>query len=1276
MTRRRALALTFVLLAGLPLLLAAVVLALGLTIDGTRWSGLLARQASSALGRPVELAAPVRLTLGRTVQLQIGSLRVPGRDGPAAPVWLLADDLRLAVDLADLPGLLRGTARLRRVEAAEITLVLEPAAGTPAPAPAAVQVGQVQVGQVQVGRLAVHPAGARTAGPAPWVFESVAGSSDAAGAVRIRGVAQVDGWPVARFSIDAGPPATRADGGGRRPLAVRLKADGARLDASGSVDASARALSLELAAEVEEPARLGRRLGLELPPLGGVALRGQLDADGSGATLTALQARLPGAAVEGRLAWAQGAGRPRLSGALSIAELDLGPTIDALSGRPADTRADGWASLGLPGRLPFDVDLQLAVARAVGLPLDVSDATLHWQADAAGQRVPIEARLAGARASARVLVDNTLPTPALSLALELRELPVGRAWHAVTGGHGVEGRVDRASLRAHGRGQDLGDWARGLEAELSLSGADAVLDVGRQTGPLRLRLDHLQLHAPRAGPLRATASGLLGGKRVLVTASSPSAGAVLDHGAWPVDARLATAAATLRLRADALAWAAAGDAALAFELQAARAGDLAPWLGVAPASALPVATSGRLRRAGDAWHVDAARLQLGRSDATVDARMARASAHGVGAVRLRSARLDLSELATLRPGAGAAGPGAAGSVGWPTAGTDLDLSAELQQLWLGGVELRDLGLAATVRQGVLLASPLHASIAGARFEGSVAFDPLARPMNGRVELASGPLDVGRLLRDAGLAGPWLDGRADTLRVAVRSQGRDLSELAAGADLQASWVGGALTLHAPGRRRTVQLRLHEAELALPAGQPLQARLNGVLDDTPLQMELRLATLAELQHRRSALPFALTARAAGAEIALDGQVALPLGRDASLQLRLGGARLDSLNVLAGVELPPWGPWSVQGPLLLTPSGYELPGLQLRVGQSRLDGSVRLDLDGPRPHLALQVLAPSIQLDDFPPPAQLADPPPRRPAFSALRDKAGAVASQVSGQTDRLLGARFLRRFDADVDIQVKELRSGPDRVADFATRLALRDGRLDMDPLVARVPGGQLRLSAAYDVTAPELSLSLAAAIDRFDYGIIARRLGRGTDVRGHFSLQLALHGRAPSLDTVLHHASGHVDIAVWPEGLRSGVFDLWSVNLVLALVPLIDPGGNSAVNCVVGRFDLHDGVLRDEQMFIDTTSVRIRGRGTANLRTEALDLVFRPRAKGVAIFRLQNPLRVTGTLFDQHLGFNRRDLPGSVLRLVASPVLWPIEQLTLGPLPRDGADLCTDPLRPP
>jgi uncharacterized protein involved in outer membrane biogenesis len=188
------------------------------------------------------------------------------------------------------------------------------------------------------------------------------------------------------------------------------------------------------------------------------------------------------------------------------------------------------------------------------------------------------------------------------------------------------------------------------------------------------------------------------------------------------------------------------------------------------------------------------------------------------------------------------------------------------------------------------------------------------------------------------------------------------------------------------------------------------------------------------------------------------------------------------------------------------------------------------------------------------------------------------------------------------------------------------------------------------------------------------MGSADDVRGLFSLNLELAGTAPSLDTIMRNANGKVDFAVWPTELQTNIFNLWSVRLLLKLVPLIDPAARPEVNCIVGRFDLESGNLSDDKILIDTSAVRIRGAGHANLATEELDFVFRPRAKGFALFRLQTPLRVTGTLDDQRLGFERSDVVESVLRLIVSPIILPIERLTLGPLPRDGADVCTAPLR--
>ncbi len=826
-------------------------------------------------------------------------------------------------------------------------------------------------------------------------------------------------------------------------------------------------------------------------------------------------------------------------------------------------------------------------------------------------------------------------------------------------------------MQLGGRGETLGAWVQDLEASAAMAAVNVSHPSGHAGGAVAFKLDSLKLSARRGERVRGSARGALRGERVAVSMLAGRLPDMLRGPALPIELELAAAPATLHIATDLASLATSQDWAVSFDFHARRSGELARWLGVAAESTLPVAARGRMRMTDAAWQLDATSLQLGRSDLTIDATGPRAAGGAGLSASVHSALLDVPELSTLRP---VARPDR--RVDFPTPVipiglADADLELDLQQVLLGRTVIRDIGLVARIRQGQLLPTPVRGRVASTPFDGMVELDLRGDAPQARLDLSSREVDVGPLLHELGVAEDIIDGHADALQLSLQGRGRDWRDLIENAEMQAQLVGGHIGVRAASQRPVAEIRLRDAIMIASPGQALRARLDGTLDRTPVHIELSSGTLAELLRDTRHLPFVLAAQAADTRLTLDGEVALPLGREADLRLQISGERLDSLGELSRVELPAWGPWSIAGPIRMTPAGYEVQGLQVRVGQSRLSGYGQLDLGGPRPHLTLQVAAPSIQLDDFPLPQRLTDPPEQPPSQG---DGLRGTASALAGRADRLLSARFLRRVDASIDVQAKEVLAGTDRLADGSLRLKLREGRLDLDPAVVNLPGGSLRLSMSYDLKGSELDFAMAADVERFDYGIIARRLRRADDLRGLFSMHMKLQGRAPSLDTLLRNANGQLDIAVWPTELRSGVFNLWSVNLVLTLLPMIDPRAPSEVNCVVGRFDLKDGLISDDKIIIDTTGVRIRGAGQANLATEELSFVFRPRAKGFALFRLQNPLRVTGTLFDQRVGLDSRDTFESTLRLIASPILWPIERFTLGPLPRDGADICTDPLR--
>ncbi|MFZ4535774.1 AsmA family protein [Propionivibrio sp.] len=809
--------------------------------------------------------------------------------------------------------------------------------------------------------------------------------------------------------------------------------------------------------------------------------------------------------------------------------------------------------------------------------------------------------------------------------------------------------------------------------ELSLAVADARLSYGNSAGahPMSVALDTLDLALRRGQRLHGSARGMLLGEPVKLSLRGGTLAEMLRDLATPIKLEIAAARAKLRIEgtlapSEETRETSTHETALSFAFQARRTGDLARWLGVAPESKLPLALGGRVRIASDAWFLEQTRLKLGRSELTLDARRSRVGDRQAIVASVRSSLIDAPELATLRASTGRSNDAAVFPDAIDLADFELDLA--LQHVLLGRTDLVDVGFVANIREGRLQPSTLTGKVAGVPFAGLVALDLRSEPPEARLDLSTGEIDVGALLRDMSVAED-IDGRADKLQFTLRGRGNTLNELARLSAFEARVIGGRLSVLGALQRPVADIRVSEAMIGALPGEPIRARLDGTLDETALDIRLSSGTLADLLRDTTHLPFSLAAQAAGARLTLEGEVALPLGRAGQLTFEMSGERLDSLNALARVELPAWGPWSLRGPLRMMSSGYELQGLLVRVGENRLKGNGTLEMSGSRPRLDVRVSAPSIQLDDFPLPDRLADAPPRAITVEALRQS----ASKAAGQTERLLGAGFLRRLDAYLDVEVQEVLSGSDRLADGSLRVQVVDGRVYFGPAVVNIPGGTLRLSAEYDPTLSEVELAAGAYVERFDYGIIARRLGRADDVKGLVSLNLELAGRAPSLDTIMHHAEGRVDFAVWPTELRSGIFSLWSVNLILSLVPLIDPGGDARLNCVVGRFDLKDGKLSDDKIIIDTTRVRVRGAGSINLASEQLAFVFRPRAKGFAPLRLQTPLRVSGTLTDFHIGIERRDLVESVLRMIASPILLPIEWFTLGPLPRDGADVCTNPL---
>jgi uncharacterized protein involved in outer membrane biogenesis len=201
------------------------------------------------------------------------------------------------------------------------------------------------------------------------------------------------------------------------------------------------------------------------------------------------------------------------------------------------------------------------------------------------------------------------------------------------------------------------------------------------------------------------------------------------------------------------------------------------------------------------------------------------------------------------------------------------------------------------------------------------------------------------------------------------------------------------------------------------------------------------------------------------------------------------------------------------------------------------------------------------------------------------------------------------------------------------------------------------------------MNLHVDIHHFDYGVIARRIKPDADIKGLFNLKMDVNSNAPHLSDLMNYGNGNLDIVISPENQKSGVLDLWAVNILTGLLPVVDPDKASKINCAIGKFSLKNGVLSEKQLQIDTSRMRVNGVLMADFKSEQIFAKLRPQAKEVQFLSLSTPVQVTGTFSDYKIGLSAGDIVETVVRLGTSVFWVPIKKLFTEKMIPDGSDIC-------
>ncbi|MEZ5727770.1 MAG: AsmA-like C-terminal region-containing protein [Burkholderiaceae bacterium] len=1110
---------------------------------------------------------------------------------------------------------------------------------------------------------------------------------------------------------------------GSRPWPMKLRATAyeSSITMDGEIDAPATGQGRTLTGRflfgfgTPDPSALSAALARDLPPLGPTAFAARMRVLPTQMVLDEITGIMGESRLGGNLRFDFGRAQARVSGALSMSRLDLRPFLGlsptpaaASSARQAQASASGkppaaeqtptlaqWyrelsrARIELGAMRSLDLDVDLSVSRWLGIPGDVRDARIALRLVDGVLKAPMGVNAAGVRLDGELIVDTRASVPSAELTVGAAETDLGDVARLVAGITGLRGHVGGIALRMLAEGNDAPALARSLDVTFVVARGDLRYRAEPQSRPIPLGFDSLVLKVPAGAALSASGAGSLLEQPIELAFTAGTLDQMLRDGRTPLALRLRSRSARVEIdgsigQIGAGARPDAFHTDLSIAVRAARSRDLSRWLGLrANLDARFEASAHLLARGASSWAVRDGRVALGVSRLWADIAQEPVQGRPRIRARLRAETLDVDELEALLTRVGqvdAPTPDADGieaSFDIPILPArldldDIDLTLDVARIRRSELDLRDLSFATRMRGGRIDASPMRMRVLGVPLAGALELDLRGAEPHGQWWLMAENVDVGSLLRRLQLS-DRIDGRVDSLQVHLSARGRRLGEMLDRSSASIQVEGGELALRDPGSGRQARVRVATGLAIAAPGEALRGAISGAIGDEPVAFALSSGRLRQLVSRTQPVPLHIDANLAGAVIALDGRLDRSR-REPSLRLSLHaeGDRLADWDRLAGVALPAWGPYRLEGRLNLSGDGYALDSLQLAIGESRLGGHGTLDMRARPPRLSLEFAAPSVRIDDF----RLGrwDPFGRRresvASAPASVETIRAQARAAGKELRQILGPDVLAAVDAAVDIRVDDVRAGQDRLGRGRLRLSVQDGQARIGPLEVSLPRGRANAELRYAPGETDIDIRARLKLDDVDYGLLARQARTGTDLAGRISLDMDVSARAPSLDRLMARGDGHLSFRAWPENLRADVFDLWAANLFVSLANRLDPQNDSRVNCVAAEFALDGGRLEARRMLLDTTKVRVLGNGHVDFRDETLALRLIPRPKRAEFFSLATPLDVGGPLADPVIGPRAGDLFATGVRLVTSLIWVPLLKAVGQAPPADGTDVCS------
>jgi AsmA family protein len=388
----------------------------------------------------------------------------------------------------------------------------------------------------------------------------------------------------------------------------------------------------------------------------------------------------------------------------------------------------------------------------------------------------------------------------------------------------------------------------------------------------------------------------------------------------------------------------------------------------------------------------------------------------------------------------------------------------------------------------------------------------------------------------------------------------------------------------------------------------------------------------------LPLQLSGRIGSTELRFEGAAgALWAGQGLVGQLDISGDSLQASAAPLGVTLPDTPPFKLSARVARQGATWSVESDSATVGSSSLTAQLQFQTDTQPPRLTGELGGTRLALADLAP-AVGADQPPRR-ADRVLPDERFDVPT--------------LGQMDADVRVDLKQLDFGTPTLApvqDLRLHLRLANSRLTLSELRARVAGGTLSGSTAFEVKGEVPQWEAALRFAEVDLDSWIRGLSKGDakdakggqpDARAYMSGTLdasaQLRGQGRSVAEILGSANGLLNARITDGRLSQLVTEAAGLDAAQALGMWIQGDESLKLNCAALDAVVQDGVVKSRHAVLDNADSTLRIQGGLSFKSEAIQLRMVSEPKDFSPLSLRSPVTVSGQLQAPSVGIEARSL---------------------------------------